>query len=60
MEYLSVLSTLHYSIHINYSGDKEDFYRVLNTMDYHYHVMTMGFIIDLPHPRHVFIVIHHL
>lgn len=36
---------------INYGRDKEDFYRVLNTMCYKYYVMTNDFIIDLPHKR---------
>ena len=42
---------LFHPYYINYGGDKEDFYRVLNTMGYRYHVMSLDFMIDLPHPR---------
>ena len=46
---------------MNYGGDKEQYYNVLNTLgwfyyfyqmiiDYHYNVMTQDFSIDLPHP----------
>ena len=43
---------LFHPYYINYGRNKEDFYRVLNTMDYHYYVMTVDFIIDLPHPKY--------
>lgn len=45
---------------INYGGNKEQYFNVLNTMgmgdhgespsDYHYNVMTMDFAVDIPHP----------
>ena len=49
---------------MNYGGDKEQYYNVLNTLgivilflsnfiDYHYNVMTKDFSIDLPHPPYV-------
>jgi len=47
---------------MNYGGNKEQYYNVLNTLgtislmliivDYHYNVMPLDFAIDLPHPQY--------
>ena len=39
---------------INYGQNKEQFYNVLKTMNYHFNVMTLDFAIDLPHPSTYF------
>ena len=54
---------LFYPYFINYQGNKEHYYNVLNTMskctaswfilDYHYNVMTLDFAVDLPHPSYI-------
>ena len=52
----TVNTPLFHPYYINYGSNKVDFYRVLNTMGYHYNVLSLDFFSDLPHPPQSYLV----